>query len=311
VSTAAVQIGTREAPERSLQHPALVHFIRSPKGILCVQLVVLALVAATTTGLRPLLQIAVAVPAAAGMDALLMWRKHPKAESLSSALLTGMILAMVLSPAEPLYVPAIGAALAILSRHLIRISGVHLFNPAALGLMTTWAVFSSQQSWWGGLSDLPGMAVVAVVALGGIIVWQVNKFPSVLAFLYVYFGLFSTEAMLGNKLEVAEIFRQPFLGTVLFFTVFMLTDPPTTPARVWHQVWFGGLVAAAAFACYLLTGGGVYYLLVALLGGNLVEGVRRAAAIHRARRARAERPAHSPRASGQPDDLAFLGTAAG
>jgi Na+-translocating ferredoxin:NAD+ oxidoreductase RnfD subunit len=279
--------------ESSLQHPKLVHFIRSPKGVLFAQLILLAVLAATTEGTRALIQVSAAAAAAMGIDALLMWRKHPKAESLSSALLTGIIVAMVLSPAEPLYVPVVGAAAAILSRHLIRLSGVHLFNPAALGIMATWALFASQQSWWGGLADLPGPDVLVLLVLGAIIVWQVNKFPSVLAFLCAYFGLFALEAFFGNKLAVAEIFRQPFMGTVLFFALFMLTDPPTTPARPSHQVWFGAAVAAVAFVCYLLTEGGVYYLLVALLAGNVVEGLRRWRGIRRGRRTR-NHPGPSP-----------------
>jgi len=292
--------------EPSLQHPELVHFIRSPKGVLFMQLGLLALLAATTEGARALAEVCAAAAAAAGTDALLMRNRRPKAESLSSALLTGTIVAMVLSPAEPLYVPVAGAVAAILSRHIIRLSGVHLFNPAALGIMGTWALFASQQSWWGGLADLPGPDVVVLLVLGAIIVWQVNKFPSVLVFLSVYFGLFAIEAFFGNKLAVAEIFRQPFMGTVLFFALFMLTDPPTTPARPSHQVWFGAGVAAVAFACYALTDGGVYYLLVALLAGNVVEGLRRWRGVRRGRRARKH-----PGAGPTTDELSRLGPALG
>lgn len=298
------------AQERSLQHPELVHFIRSPKGILFLQLLLLTGLAAGTEGAKAVVGLAVATAAALGTDALLMRRKQPKAESLSSALLTGFIVAMVLSPAEPIYVPITGSALAILSRHVVRVSGVHLFNPAALGVMVTWAVFSSQQSWWGGLSNLPGAALLVVLALGVVIIRQVNKFPSVLAFLGAYFGLFALLAFFGDKLAVAEIFRQPFLGTVLFFALFMLTDPPTTPARVSHQIWFGAGVAGAAFACYLVTAGGVYYLLAALLLGNLLEGLRRAAGVRRGRRTRAG-AGHSMTRSPERDDVASLGTAAG
>jgi Na+-transporting NADH:ubiquinone oxidoreductase subunit NqrB len=303
-------VNTRLSAPSSLQHPQLVHFIRSPKGILFLQLSVLTLLALTGEGPRAIGGVVAGVGAAVATDSVVMWRKQPKSESLSSALLSGFIVALVLSPAEPLYVPALGAVVAILSRHFIRIAGVHLLNPAALGLMVTWALLSSQQSWWGGLSNLPGLTVLIVLALGGFIVWQVNKFPSVLAFLYAYFWLFVITAFVGNKVAVAEIFRQPFLGTVFFFAVFMLTDPPTTPARVSHQIWFGLAVGGAAFGIYLLTGGAVYYLLLALLPGNLLEGLRRAAGIRRGQTRRGRDPEGSGRLS--TDTLgSSLGTAAG
>ncbi len=218
-------------------------------------------------------------------------------------------MGLVLSPAEPLYVPMLAAVLGIVSKRFVRVSGAHLFNPAAAGLLASAVLFGSQQSWWGGLSDLPAAALLLLVLMGALLLPQVNKFPSVLAFLGVYFSLFSAAAAGGNPIAVAEIFRQPFLGTVLFFALFMLTDPPTTPARGRQQAWFGAAVAVASFACYMLTSGAIYYLLAALLAGNLWEGMRRWSGIRSARKRQGSAVGRAP-SSGR-EDFGYLGVASG
>src|SRR5439155_1525440 len=87
----------------------------------------------------------------------------------SGALLTGLIVALVLSPTEPLYVPVATAIVAIASKYLIRSRWSNVFNPAALALVAAYFVFGGEQSWWGALPNLP-VATVAGVLVGN--VWE-------------------------------------------------------------------------------------------------------------------------------------------
>jgi hypothetical protein len=72
----------------------------------------------------------------------------------------------------------------------------------------------------------------------------------------------------------AELFRPPFLQAALFLALFMLTDPPTAPARPAEQVGIGLLGAAVACLAQVL-GAGQTYLLIGLLAGNLALAGRR------------------------------------
>ena len=89
----------------------------------------------------------------------------------------------------------------------------------------------------------------------------------------------------------------------MFFAAFMLTDPPTSPARPRDQVWFAMLAAAISVACLAVNVGGVYYLLIGLLAANGFEGARRAVLGRR----RAVAPVRAARAGG----MGGLGIAAG
>jgi hypothetical protein len=93
--------------------------------------------------------------------------------------------------------------------------------------------------------------------------------PSVLAFLSVYFTCFTLTALGTNMdaIRVAEIYRDPFLNSALFFAFFMLTDPPTTLARPQDQVVFGAGVALIAATVELVLGTETF-LLIGLLIGN-------------------------------------------
>jgi Na+-translocating ferredoxin:NAD+ oxidoreductase RnfD subunit len=199
----------------------------------------------------------------------------------SGALLSGLIVALILSPTEPIYVPLITAAIAVNSKYLFRARGRHIFNPAAIALVAAYFLFGSAQNWWGALPNLPVPFLVVLLVAGIFIADRVNKLPMVLPFLGCFFLLFTLVSFVGDPARVAEIFRAPDLNAALFFALFMLSDPPTSPARYCDQVWFGLIVAVSAFVIYL-TLGGLYYLPAALLIGNAWEAWRRVTARSRA-----------------------------
>jgi Na+-translocating ferredoxin:NAD+ oxidoreductase RnfD subunit len=92
--------------------------------------------------------------------------------------------------------------------------------------------------------------------------------PLVLAFLATYFLLFTISAFIKDPAWVCEVFRPPDLQAVLFFALFILTDPPTSPVRYPDQLVFATIVAVASFAIFEWTGA-VYYLMAAVLIGNV------------------------------------------
>ena len=251
-------------------------FLRSPKGYLLVILLLLTAVAAPHEGLRQSLTgVAGAVLAAGFADVVIVRLRRRVWIFPSGAILTGLIVALVLSAQEPLYVPIGTSLLAIASKYLFRSRLANVFNPAAVAIVVSTFLFASGQSWWGALANLPAVAVVLVLVTGWVMAGHVNKLPLVLAFLATYFALFTVAAFIGDPARVAEIFRQPDINTALFFACFMLDDPPTSPVRYPDQMAFGVLVAAASFAIFQMVGA-VYFLPAGLLVGNAWEVWRRA-----------------------------------
>jgi Na+-translocating ferredoxin:NAD+ oxidoreductase RnfD subunit len=103
---------------------------------------------------------------------------------------------------------------------------------------------------------------------------RVNKVPMVLAFLGVYYGLFTAVAFASNPEWVAEVFRAPDLQMALFFALFILTDPPTSPTKYVDQIICGAIVGAVSVGIFEWLGV-AYYLLAGVLAGNLWETARR------------------------------------
>jgi Na+-translocating ferredoxin:NAD+ oxidoreductase RnfD subunit len=250
-------------------------FFSTPKGLLIIILVLLTVLATIREGVRLVgPSIAGAVVAAALIDVfVLRWRKRHW-EFPDGAVLTGLFVAMVLSPQEPWYVSAITSATAIVSKYLFRTRSANVFNPAAFALVATFYIFDTGQSWWGALPELAPVALIALFATGIFITDRVNKMPLVLIFLGLYYALFTLTAFVGNAQDVAEIFRAPDLHAVLFFAFFILTDPPTSPVRYTDQLICGAIVAVASYAFFEWLGA-AYFLLAGVLIGNLWEAARR------------------------------------
>jgi Na+-translocating ferredoxin:NAD+ oxidoreductase RnfD subunit len=256
-------------------------------------LIVLIAVAGTSIGFARIApSLLASVLAAALVDAPILrargrWWVFP-----DGAVLTGLFVAMVLSPFEPWYVGAATSAVAVLSKYVFRGRTANVFNPAALGLVVTFYLIGTGQDWWGALADAGVAGLVALFVTGVFVVDRVNKTPLVLAFLGSYFLLFTVVAFAGEPRLVAEIFRSPDINAVLFFAFFILTDPPTSPAKYRDQITYGVLVAIAAFAIFELVGA-AHYLLSGVLAGNLWEAWRRRQADAR-RLAQRQRPAIEP-----------------
>ncbi|MBI2767299.1 MAG: RnfABCDGE type electron transport complex subunit D [Chloroflexi bacterium] len=273
---------TAEAPAlRSVRR-----FFRTPKGILLLIFTFTMLLAAAKGGPALVLPgVLVAMSAAAAVDVAVARLARQAWVFPSGGLLSGLIVALVLSPHEPLVVPAATAVLAIASKHLFRTRFANVFNPASLALVLAAVLFKSNQSWWGALPDLgwPGAAVLLVT--GAFIADRINKLPLVLTFLGLYFTLFTAASFTGNAAGVREVFIAPDLQAVLFFAFFMLDDPPTCPVQYRDQAIFGAIVAVTSFMVFQLFGW-LYFLPAGLLVGNAYEGLRR-----RSRQTRRRAPA--------------------
>jgi Na+-translocating ferredoxin:NAD+ oxidoreductase RnfD subunit len=258
---------------------ALKRFFRSPKGQVLIILVLLAVLAAMYDGDVIIPGLVGGVGTAVLVDTVIWRTTRGEWAFPTGGLLTGLIVALVLSAQEPWYVSIGTSALAVASKHLFRTPAANVFNPAALALVLSSFIFASGQSWWGALPDLPPIALLLLIGMGVYLVNYLNKLPVVLAFLATYYALFTALTFVGDPSQIAEVFRVPDVNAALFFAFFMLDDPPTSPVRYDDQVRFGLIVGACSFLGFVFLGG-VYYLPLGLLFGNAWEAYRRVASRH-------------------------------
>jgi len=256
----------------------LKRFFRTPKGLVILAMAILTVAAALGTGVRVVLpMLAAAVGAAMLVDAPILRYREGEWTFPDGALLTGLFVALILSPFQPWYVAVVTAAVAVVSKYVFRVRGANVFNPAALALVISYYLFHTGQSWWGALPELPPLALVLLFATGLYITRRVNKVPVVLTFLGVHFLLFTISAFVGDPGRVADMYRAPDLHMALFFAFFMVTDPPTSPPKHRDQWIYGAIVAVVSFAVFE-TIGAVYFLFAGLLVANAWEAVRRSRA---------------------------------
>jgi Na+-translocating ferredoxin:NAD+ oxidoreductase RnfD subunit len=267
----------RPQPNGFLREGCALRFFRTPKGLLTIIFAILLAIAAPAAGIGHVWAgLVVGSIAAMLVDAaILRFRnKNQDWEFPSGALLTAVIVSMVLSPEEPWYVVAITSVIAVISKYVFRVRTANVFNPAALALVVTFYLFNTGQSWWGAMTDAGWLGLVVLIVTGVFITDRVNKMPMVLAFLGAYYLLFTITAFVADPAWVVEIFRTPDLQMVLFFALFILTDPPTSPTKYPHQIVCGVLVAVVSYAVFEWTGA-AYYLLAGVLVGNGWEAWRR------------------------------------
>ena len=250
-------------------------FFRTPKGVLVIVLAILVVIASIGEGVKLVAPSLLGASLAAMLaDVVILKVQKKKWIFPDGALLTGLIVAMILSPHEPWYVAAITSVIAVVSKYVFRVRTANVFNPAALGLVATFYWFNTGQSWWGALPELPILVVAVLFAAGAFIIDRVNKVPAVLAFLGAFYLLVTISAFVGNPARVAELYRAPDLHMALYFAFFMVTDPPTSPPAHRDQLVFGVIVGAASYVAFEFIHS-AYYLLAGLLVANAWEAWRR------------------------------------
>lgn len=254
---------TRESRQQKRSHKPFF----TPKRFVLVMLLLLMLIAhVNMNNYTGLVHAGIAVAIAMFIDTLIAVLKKRKLAFPDGAAITGLIVALVLSPMVSSYISALTAAIAIASKHLFTVKKKPIFNPAAFGLLITAVLFSSGQSWWGGLSMLPAWCIVLVCIAGFLVTEKVNKFPQVLSFLGIYFLIVLIMGILGIE-NAGDILRVPYINSTLFLAFFMLTDPPTSGGKYKDQVKFGIITAVASIASYMILGG-LTFLLVGILIAN-------------------------------------------
>jgi Na+-translocating ferredoxin:NAD+ oxidoreductase RnfD subunit len=253
-------------------------------------------------------QILVSVGVAAVVDALLILRRDRVLTWPASGLLTGNSVVFILRAAgtrhgdwwskNGIHLFVACAVVSVLSKHLIRLHGRHVFNPSNVGLVGCFLAAGLRRTypqylWWGPF-DYPVVATLAVIAIGAVwIARPLRMLSMVTTYLAVLGAIVAVLAARGHSffaiwhfgpVKDEAFFVHVMLSPELFvFVLFMLTDPQTVPRRMLGRVGFGAAAAAVSgvLIAFQHTEFGVK---VAILAGlTVVSGVRALAANRDAR----------------------------
>ncbi|MHA7583644.1 RnfABCDGE type electron transport complex subunit D [Paenibacillus vandeheii] len=251
----------------------LQQWIKSPKGYVAIAMVAYLVIASMATfDIKGITHGLVAVGGAIVADVLFSLVNRKKRMLPDGALITGLIVALILSTSTSWVVVVATVILAIVSKYVLVYRKKPIFNPAAMGLLLSVLIFGAGESWWGSFGDLPVWMMVLLFAGGYAITGRVNKFPQVFSFLGTYFVLLLLMGLFHTG-DAGDALRTPFINAVLFCGFFMVTDLPTSPAKTKDQLVFGILAAIVGALIYGLFGG-LMYLFIGLLCANLYHFLR-------------------------------------
>lgn len=188
--------------------------------------------------------------------------------NIESSIITGLILALIITPDKPdqqLFFLAFAALLAVSSKYLLAIRGKHVFNPAAFGVAMTALVLGRSASWW----VAGNLALLAFVLVGGIlIVRKIHRTDLVLSYIAATI-LASIAYKLSDPWAVWSTIQTTVLHTsLLFFAFVMITEPLTTPPRRLQRVAYGAVVGFLS-APWVHLGSFYFTPELALLAGNI------------------------------------------
>lgn len=216
-------------------------------------------------------QIVVTIVACGLVEAALTFRSSRSLVWPASGLLTGSSIAFILRASGTRHGDwwslngieffLLAGLVALLTKHLIRPHGRHLFNPSNIGLVWCLLVIGpnhvfAQYLWWG--PSILGVVLAYGVIIGGAfwILKSVRMIPMAVSFLVTFGVLIAILAVSGASF-IAIWHVGPISGLsywlniatspeLLVFVFFMMSDPQTAPKAPTGRVIYGAAVAVVA-----------------------------------------------------------------
>lgn len=188
--------------------------------------------------------------------------------NVESVYITGLILALIITPVAPTDASGIGflvfaSVWAMASKYIFAIGRKHIFNPAAFGVALGTIALGNAATWWVG-GNLPLLPFVVVGGL--LIVRKIRRTDLVIAFL-VAASLAIT--LTTPSVDLVSPMENTLLHSAIFFLGFvMLTEPLTMPPSRGLRVVYGSIVGLL-FAPHVHLGSFYFSPELALLIGNI------------------------------------------
>ena len=254
---------------RGTRYPVLLPTVRDPRLHLAAVIITLQVLGQTAFGFSlSIAQILVAIGTCAVLEVAIAFFRQQVIMWPASALLTGNGVAFILRvPGTPhgdwwslhgAWIFAATAAVSLLSKHVIRWRGRHIFNPSNFGLVLCFLVLGETRAepldfWWGPMSLWLALAIALIVVGGLTILARLRLLAIAVGFWLAFAVGIGVLAASGHSMT-ARWHLGPISGgafwwllvtspEILIFLFFMITDPMTIPkgrvARLAYAVCVG------------------------------------------------------------------------
>ncbi|MBI2559022.1 RnfABCDGE type electron transport complex subunit D [Candidatus Woesearchaeota archaeon] len=211
-------------------------------------------------GISALTPVLIAIITTTLLDLLIEYFKTKQLIFPQSALISGLFIGGLLAQDLKWHIYVIAGIIAILSKHLIKFQQRHIFNPANLGILLVSFAFHVSHSWW------VSSPLILVLIFGIFVIWRLRRIDLALSFLAIYFLISSIfEVYNGNGFSGIYL-NLINSGVVYFFSMFMLIEPKTNPAK--NRIAYGVLVAIMLVALHFYIP--MHDLPLALAIGNIL-----------------------------------------
>ncbi len=262
---------------RGTAYPVLLPKVRDPRLRLAAVITSLQVLGQTAFGFQlSIAQILVALATCAILEFGITFRQRRVIMWPASALLTGNGVAFVLRvpgtehgdwwSMNGWWIFAGTAAVALLSKHLIRFRGHHFLNPSNFGLVVCFVLLGSTRAdplalWWGPMSLWMVLALGIIVVGVFTILLRLHLLAIAVTFWVTFAVGIGVIAAAGHEMTARwhlgpitgfEFWRVlVFSPEVLIFLFFMITDPKTSPSGIRQRRVYAvaiGLVAVLLIA---------------------------------------------------------------
>ena len=257
-------------------YPILLPTVRDPRLHLAFVIVSLQVLGQTAFGFQlSIAQILVSLGTCALLEFGITFRRHHVIMWPASALLTGNGVAFVLRvpgtehgdwwSLHGWWIFAGTAAVALLSKYVIRFRGEHFLNPSNFGLVLCFLILGSGRAdpldfWWGPMSAWMALALPIILVGGLVILSRLHLLAIAVSFWLTFAAGIAVLAASGHAMTARwhlgpitgfEFWRVLVLSPeVMIFLFFMITDPKTTPGgRGGRKVY---AVSVALLAVFLI-----------------------------------------------------------
>ena len=167
-------------------------------------------------------------------------------ESFYSPMITSLGLSILLR-VDQVWVMAFASVMAIASKFIIQVNHKHVFNPANFGIVSALVLTGGAWVSPGQWGESVWFGVMFLIC-GGLVLRKVGRFDTTIAFLGFYIGLeLLRNLYLGWTWDVWA--HRMMSGSLVMFSLFMITDPRTIPnTQIGRLIW----VFAIAFLTFVL-----------------------------------------------------------
>jgi len=234
--------------------------------VILISLLIILIPSASSVGIFNILpQVIIGVFIAVLFELLSTYIKKERYYFPETAVITGLIIAMVLPVGTNPMVTIVATVIAITIKQFVNFKKLSMFNPIAYSLFVTATIFNIKLGWWGDTFPL------LVIILGAIVVFKAKKGWQAFSFVISYIileALFIKSAGSG----VSTALKNAIVTNSWLFTFFLVSEPGKMVRSLKLKVSFGVIVALVAINLSTIKLGIISNnsLLLGLLLANLI-----------------------------------------